>query len=134
MARQLCMQAGGKAYIGGSIANLGNEYVLGLQTVNCQSGEMLAQEQITANRKEKLLNSLDDAAAKLRIKLGEAHGTIQKFDTPLEQATTPRLEPFRLTAEETEPTWAVTIAPLCHSSNEPSNSTRTSPWPVSSLG
>jgi len=86
------MRAGSKAYIGGSIANLGNEYVLGLKTVNCQSGETLAQEQVTANGKEKVLKALGDAAAKLRARLGEAHSTVQKFDTPLEQATTPSLE------------------------------------------
>jgi len=92
VARELCMRAGSKAYIGGSIANLGNEYVLGLKTVNCQSGETLAQEQVTANGKEKVLKALGDAAAKLRARLGEAHSTVQKFDTPLEQATTPSLE------------------------------------------
>jgi tetratricopeptide (TPR) repeat protein len=92
VARDLCMRAGSKAYIGGSIANLGNEYVLGLKTVNCQSGETLVQEQVTANGKEKVLNALGDAAAKLRTRLGEAHSTVQKFDTPLEQATTPSLE------------------------------------------
>ena len=92
VARELCVRAGSKVYIGGSIANLGNEYVLGLKTVNCQSGETLAQEQVTANGKEKVLNALGDAAAKLSTRLGEAHSTVQKFDTPLEQATTPSLE------------------------------------------
>ena len=92
VARELCTRAGSEAYIGGSIANLGNEYVLGLKTVNCRSDETLAQEQVTANGKEKVLNALGDAAAKLRTRLGEAHSTVQKFDTPLEQATTPSLE------------------------------------------
>jgi len=92
VARELCMRAGNKAYIGGSIANLGNEYVLGLKTVNCLSGETLAHEQVTANGKEKVLNALGDAAAKLRARLGEAHSTVQKFDTPLKQATTPSLD------------------------------------------
>ena len=57
-ARELCLRAGSKAYIAGSIANLGNEYVLGLKAVNCQTGEPLAQEQVTANGKEKVLNAL----------------------------------------------------------------------------
>ena len=70
VARELCIRAGSKAYVAGSIANLGNEYVLGLKTVNCQSGETLAQEQVTANGKEKVLNALGDAAAKLR----QVHG------------------------------------------------------------
>ena len=92
VVRDLCLRAGSKAYIGGSIANLGNEYVLGLKTANCQSGDVLAGEQVTANGKEKVLTALGGAAAKLRARLGEAHSTVQKFDTPLEQATTPSIE------------------------------------------
>ena len=92
VARELCMRAGSKAYIAGSIANLGNEYVLGLKAVNCQSGEPLAQLQVTANGKEKVLNALGDAAAKLRGQLGESLATVQKFDMPLLEATTSSLE------------------------------------------
>jgi tetratricopeptide (TPR) repeat protein len=86
------MRAGSKAYIAGSVANLGNEYVLGLKAVNCQSGEPLAQEQVTANGKEKVLNAIGDAAAKLRSQLGESLATVQKFDVPLREATTSSLE------------------------------------------
>jgi eukaryotic-like serine/threonine-protein kinase len=92
VARELCQRAGSQAYIAGSIANLGNEYVLGLKAVNCQSGEPLAQEQVTAEGKEKVLNALGEAAAKLRGQLGESLATVQKFDVPLEQATTSSLE------------------------------------------
>jgi len=92
VARELCIRAGSKAYIGGSIASLGNEYVLGLKVMNCQSGETLAQEQVTANGKEKVLNALGDAAAKLRGELGESRATVQKFDVPLSEATTASLE------------------------------------------
>ena len=92
VARELCMRAGSKAYIAGSIANLGNQYVLELKAVNCQSGEPLAQEQATANGKEKVLNALGDAVAKLRVQLGESLGTVQKFDVPLREATTSSLE------------------------------------------
>jgi len=92
IARELCQRAGSQAYIAGSIANLGSEYVLGLKAVNCQSGEPLAQEQVTAEGKEKVLNALGGAAAKLRGQLGESLATVQKFDVPLEQATTSSLE------------------------------------------
>jgi tetratricopeptide (TPR) repeat protein len=92
VARELCMRAGSKAYIAGSIANLGNEYVLGLKAVNCQSGEPLAQQQVTANGKEKVLNAVGDAAAKLRAQLGESLATVQKLDAPLDEATTSSLE------------------------------------------
>jgi tetratricopeptide (TPR) repeat protein len=86
------MRAGSNAYIAGSIAILGNEYVLGLKAINCQSGEPLAQEQVTANGKEKVLNAVGNAAAKLRGQLGESLATVQKFGVPLEQATTSSLE------------------------------------------
>jgi len=77
IARDLCQRAGSKAYIRGSITNLGNDYVIGLTAVNCATGDSLAQEQMATN---------------LREKLGESLGSIQKFDAPVEQATTPLLE------------------------------------------
>ncbi len=96
VAQELCLRAGSKAYITGSIANLGNEYVLGLKAVNCQSGEPLAQEQVTANGKEMVLNAVGHAAAKLRGQLGESLATVQKFDVPREfSATTSSLEALK---------------------------------------
>ncbi|MFZ0806019.1 MAG: protein kinase [Candidatus Sulfotelmatobacter sp.] len=92
VAREVCQRNGSKAYIAGSIATLGTEYVLGLKAVNCQSGDPLAQQQATANGKEKVLNAVGDVAAKLRTELGESLATVQKFDVPLEQATTSSLE------------------------------------------
>src|SRR5438876_464537 len=95
VARELCQRSGSKAYIGGSIASLGTEYVLGLKAVNCQSGDTLAQQQVTATTKEKVLDALGAAAAKLRGKLGESLATVLKFDVPLEQATTSSLEALK---------------------------------------
>src|ERR1700728_1520613 len=92
VARELCQRAGSKAYIAGSIASLGSQYVLGLKAVNCQSGDPLAVEQVTASAKEKVLNALGEATSKLRGELGESLATVQRFDIPLEQATTSSLE------------------------------------------
>ena len=92
VARELCQRAGGRAYVAGNIATLGSEYVLALKAVNCQTGDRLAEEQVTANSKEKVLNALDQAAATLRSQLGESLATVQKFDVPLQQATTSSLE------------------------------------------
>jgi eukaryotic-like serine/threonine-protein kinase len=94
VAREICQRVGSKAYIVGSIAALGNEYVLGLKAVNCQSGDPLAQEQATAASKEKVLNAVGEAAAKLRGQLGESLASVQKFDEPLE-ATTSSLEALK---------------------------------------
>jgi len=88
LARELCQRAGSKAYLAGAIGRLGSEYVVGLKAVSCKNGNTLAEEQVTAASKEKVLDSLGGAAAKLRAELGESLATVQKFDAPLEQATT----------------------------------------------
>jgi tetratricopeptide (TPR) repeat protein len=95
VARELCQRAGSKAYLAGSIGSLGSEYVLGLKAVNCQSGDTQAQEQVTASSKEKVLDSLGEAASKLRGELGESLASIQKFTAPLEEATTSSLEALK---------------------------------------
>ncbi len=95
VARELCQRADSKAYIAGSIASLGNEYVLGLKAVNCQSGDPLAEQQVTAASKEKVLDALGDAASKLRGELGESLATVQKLDAPLAEATTSSLEALK---------------------------------------
>jgi len=94
-ARDLCQRAGSKAYIESSIANLGNNYVIGLKAVNCATGDSLAQEQVQALGKGKVLDGLSQAAGRLRKKLGESLSSVQKFDTPIEQATTPSFEALR---------------------------------------
>jgi eukaryotic-like serine/threonine-protein kinase len=95
VARELCQRTGSKAYIAGAVASLGSQYVLGLQAVNCQNGEPLAQEQVTAPAKEQVLDALGEVASKLRRELGESLATVQKFDAPLEQATTFSLEALK---------------------------------------
>jgi serine/threonine protein kinase/Tfp pilus assembly protein PilF len=95
VTRELCQRAGSKAYIAGTVGGLGSEYVLGLKAVNCQSGDTLAEEQVTASSKEKVLETLGEAASKLRTELGESLATVQKFDVPLEEATTSSLEALK---------------------------------------
>ncbi len=92
MAGDLCQRLGSKVYLGGSISNIGNQYVVGVSAVNCQTGDSVAQEQVTANGKEAVLGALGTASTKLREQLGESLKTIQKLDTPIEQASTPSLE------------------------------------------
>jgi eukaryotic-like serine/threonine-protein kinase len=95
VARELCQRAGGKAYIAGSIASLGSQYVLALKVANCQSGDTLAQEQAAAAAKEKVLDTLGSVASRLRSELGESLATVQKFDVPLQEATTSSLEALK---------------------------------------
>ena len=95
VARELCQRANSKGYIGGSIVNIGSQYVIGLKAVNCLSGDVLAQEQATAAGKEKVLDTLGEAATKLRAQLGESLASVQKFDAPLQQETTASLEALK---------------------------------------
>jgi Flp pilus assembly protein TadD len=95
VAREVCQRADSKAYVAGSIARMGGEYVLGLKAVNCQSGDTLAEEQVTASSKEKVLDALGKAASQLRTELGESLATVKKFDVPLEEATTSSLEALK---------------------------------------
>jgi eukaryotic-like serine/threonine-protein kinase len=95
VARELCQRAGSKAYLAGAIGSLGSKYVLELKAVNCQSGDTLAEQQVTAASKEKVLDALGEAASKLRTELGESLATVQRFDIPLEQATTSSLEALK---------------------------------------
>ena len=95
VAREVCQRSESKAYIGGSIASLGTQYVVGLKAVNCQNGGVLAQEQATAARKENVLQGLGQIAVKMRRELGESLATVEKFDVPLLEATTSSLEALK---------------------------------------
>ena len=95
LAREVCQRAGSKAFIAGSIASLGSQYVLGLKAVNCQAENVLVEEQVTAAAKEKVLDALGEAASKLRGELGESLVTVRKFDVPLAEATTSSLEALK---------------------------------------
>jgi serine/threonine protein kinase/tetratricopeptide (TPR) repeat protein len=92
MARDLCLRVQGAAVIEGSIANLGGEYVLGLKAAACSNGRSLARVQVISDSKEHILKALNEGATSLRAKLGESLSTVQKYDTPVEQATTSSLE------------------------------------------
>src|ERR1700716_3435060 len=92
VAREICMREGAKAMLTGTIASLGTHYVITLSALNAQTGDVLAREETEAESKEQVLKSLDQAASSLRGKLGESIGSVQKFATPLEQATTSSLE------------------------------------------
>jgi eukaryotic-like serine/threonine-protein kinase len=92
VAREICLREGAKAMLTGSIASLGTHYVITVSALNAQNGDVLAREESEAESKEQVLKSLDRAASSLRGKLGESIGSVQKFATPLEQATTSSLE------------------------------------------
>ena len=79
----------------GSIASLGSQYVLGLRARNCATGDILADEQAQAARKEDVLGALSQIASRFRTRVGESLATVEKHSTPLEEATTPSLEALK---------------------------------------
>jgi serine/threonine protein kinase/tetratricopeptide (TPR) repeat protein len=95
VARELCLRADSKAFVAGSIANIGSDYVVGLKAINCATGDVLAQEQVQAAGKEKVLDALGQAATKLRTELGESLASVQRFDVPLDQETTASLDALK---------------------------------------
>ena len=92
LAREVGQRTDSGATIEGSISTLGSQYVLGLKAVNCRSGDLLAQEQVTANGKDQVLKTLAEAATRLRRKLGESLASVQKHDALPEDVTTPSLD------------------------------------------
>jgi len=94
MAREICVRTGTKALLKGSISSLGSQYVIGLEAVNCNTGDTLAKEQAEASSKETVLKTLDQVVAQMRTRLGESLASVQKFDVPIE-ATTSSLEALK---------------------------------------
>jgi predicted Ser/Thr protein kinase len=92
IARELCQRTASAAVLDGSIAQIGTQYLLTLKAVNCASGESLASTQAQASDKSHVLDALGKTASEIRKKLGESLSTVQKFDIPLEQATTSSFE------------------------------------------
>jgi serine/threonine protein kinase len=95
IARELCQRTASAAVLDGSIAQIGTPYLLTVKAVNCSSGQTLASAEAQASDKNHVLEALGKTASDMRSKLGESLSTVQKFDTPLEQATTPSLEALK---------------------------------------
>jgi eukaryotic-like serine/threonine-protein kinase len=95
LARQVCAREGIKAVLNGSVATIGSQYVVGVDAVNCISGDSLAREQLQVDKKEQVLGAVGKAASNLRGKLGESLASVQKFDAPVEEATTSSLEALK---------------------------------------
>jgi serine/threonine protein kinase/tetratricopeptide (TPR) repeat protein len=95
LARDICQREGLKAVLNGTISSIGSQYVVDVNAINCQSGDSLAREQVQADKKEQVLGAVGKAASSLRGKLGESLASVQKFDAPVEEATTSSLEALK---------------------------------------
>jgi tetratricopeptide (TPR) repeat protein/CheY-like chemotaxis protein len=96
IARGVCVRTASAAVLEGSIAMLGTQYVLGLRATDCTTGDILADEQAQAARKEEVLNTLSQIATRFRTRVGESLATIEKHSMPLAEATTPSLEALKV--------------------------------------
>lgn len=95
VAREVCQRVGSTVVINGSISQIGTQYSLVLSAVDCSSGKSIASTEAYANDKSHVLEALGTASHDIRLKLGESRTTIERFDTPLVQATTSSLEALR---------------------------------------
>lgn len=95
VTREVCQRAGSKAFLIGTISSLGTHYVIGLNALNCQTGDELASEQVEADTREHVLRALGESATRMRKKLGESLATIQKYGAPVELATTSSLDALK---------------------------------------
>ena len=95
VAHGLCVRTASAAVLDGSIAMLGSQYVLGLRAKNCTTGDILADEQTQAARKEDVLGALSQIASRFRTRVGESLATIERHSMPLAEATTPSLEAWK---------------------------------------
>ena len=133
VGREICQRDGVKAMLTGSIAKLGDSYLINLDAINAANGETMAREQVQSDRKEDVVNALHKASSRLRGRLGESLVSVQKYDKPLSEATTSSLEalkaftlgdikhqssqelealPYYLRAVELDPTFAMAYARL----------------------
>ena len=95
VVREICERQSGKAVLEGTIKNLGSQYVLNVDALNCRTGESLAEEQAEARSKDDVLAAIGNMASKLREKLGESLALVERYDTPVLQATTSSIEALK---------------------------------------
>lgn len=95
VAREVCARSDGHAVLAGSIVSVGNQYLIGLKAIDCQSGEVLANADAQAENRDRVLKALGQAGDDLRQKLGESLASVERFSKPLDQATTSSLEALK---------------------------------------
>jgi DNA-binding winged helix-turn-helix (wHTH) protein/tetratricopeptide (TPR) repeat protein len=90
--RDLCRRAGGAAVMQGKISRLGSEYVVSLQATTCTDGRTMYEGQAEASKKEQVLTAVSRLAGEFRRKAGDSRENLQRYGTPLSEATTPSPE------------------------------------------
>ncbi len=106
IARDICERTGSVAVLDGTIASLGSQYVVGLRAKDCHTGNVLVEEQIQTAKKEDVLNALGEIASKFRSRVGESLTTVQKYNTPLAEATTSSMEALKAYSAGWQVAWS----------------------------
>src|SRR6202140_1091427 len=94
-AREVCQRTASVAVLHGAIAQVGTQYLLTLKAINCSNGESLGSAHEQATDKNHVLDALGKVASKIRNLLGESLASVQKYDAPAENVTTPSLEALK---------------------------------------
>ena len=95
IAGEICQRNGAKAMLAGTIANIGTQYLLTLSAQDCVTGEILAEEQVTADGKNGVITALGRGVSAFREQLGESLASVQRYDQNIEMATTMSLEALK---------------------------------------
>ena len=95
VGREVCQRQNVKAMLHGSIGRLGESYVVAVNALNCVNGDPLAGAQVQVSRREDVLGELGKAARTLREELGESLASIERYDVPIERATTASLDALK---------------------------------------
>ena len=99
VAKEICQRSNSKAMLTGSIVSIGDHYLIGLKAVDCHSGDTITSAEAEAENRDRVLKALGDAGNQLREKLGESLASVEKFNKPLDQATTSSLEALKAFTE-----------------------------------
>lgn len=92
---EICKRRGLKAVVVPEIAAVGSKYLITLQAIDAQSQKTIARRQEEAKNKDEIIAALGKAGSQLRKRLGESLSSLEKFDAPLDLATTSSLEALR---------------------------------------
>ena len=131
LAREVCQRTASAAVLDGAITQIGTQYVLTLKAINCSNGESLGSTQEQATDKDRVLDALGKAATKMRNQLGESLASVEKYDAPAENVTTPSLEALKAysVGHQTMVLRAIML-PRFRCSSGRSTLTRILPWPM----
>jgi tetratricopeptide (TPR) repeat protein/predicted Ser/Thr protein kinase len=105
LAREICLRSASNVLLEGAIGSVGSHYLIGLKAVNCQTGDTLASTQAEAVDRDHVLKQLGEAGDELRGKLGESLISVQRYNKPLDQATTSSLEALKYFTEGRQLQW-----------------------------